>query len=348
MKLNIKALGYETASRLGIPLIQKMFFSDYVTIVMYHGVLRTPLKFYDWCFIDEGSFRSQIKYLKKNFEVIRLSEVNEWLRSGTKGRPAAVITFDDGYQNNYDVAFPILCEEKLPAAIFLTTGFIDTNDTIWSCRLHYAFTKTSKRMFEWNRLEFDISGKTEKANALTVIKEKLKKMPSKQMIAGVREIVMALNVRPEEGIDIGSAYRMLNRKAINSMASSGLIEFGAHTCSHPILSRMTTLEQEEEIKRSIDAVKEITGSPCRLFAYPDGGIGDYGNDTIRILQDSGITTAVTTINSYNDDSTSLMELRRYGIGADTTMATFKLMVHHVISFVKGIVRNGRNLTSNGY
>lgn len=347
MKFNIKTLGYEAASRLPLPFIQKKFFNDHINIVMYHGVLRKPLPVYDWGFIDEGIFRNQMRYLKRHFEVIRLSEINERLGSVGMGRPVAVITFDDGYQNNYDVAFPVLIEEQLPATIFLTTGFIGTDGTIWPCLLHHAISNTSKAFFAWNGAEYNIETPEDKALALMDIKGKLKKMPYSQMISEVRKIILNLDGNPDEGIGKGSPYSMLSIEAIRSMAGSGLIEFGAHTHTHPILSRMSSVEQEEEIERSINAVSEITGSMCRLFAYPNGGVGDYDSETVRMLQSCGITTAVTTIEGHNDSKTSLMELKRYGIGANTSLANFKLLVHNIIPHMKSLGWSRRKVTESG-
>ena len=77
-------------------------------IFMYHAVVRSPIEVYDWCFIDEYSFRSQVKYLKKHFEVISLSEAVERLGNGKIYQPTTVITFDDGFQNNYDIVLVLL------------------------------------------------------------------------------------------------------------------------------------------------------------------------------------------------------------------------------------------------
>ena len=108
------------------------------------GLLRIPSWSNDWCFVDEHSFRMQIEYLKKHFEIISLSEAVGRMEKGEIKRPTAVITFDDGYQNNYDVAFPILCRERIPATIFLTTGLINTNDTVWYCRFNLALSQTQR------------------------------------------------------------------------------------------------------------------------------------------------------------------------------------------------------------
>jgi peptidoglycan/xylan/chitin deacetylase (PgdA/CDA1 family) len=127
---------------------------------------------------------------------------------------------------------------------------------------------------------------------------------------------------------------MLNRNAIAEMVASELIEFGAHTHQHAILSRLSEEERFSEIRQSIDAIYELTGRRCRSFSYPNGRMGDYDWDSINHLMACGIQMAVTTIAGPNNRTTPVMELRRYGVGADLPMAEFQLIVHHVISKVQ--------------
>jgi peptidoglycan/xylan/chitin deacetylase (PgdA/CDA1 family) len=112
------------------------------------------------------------------------------------------------------------------------------------------------------------------------------------------------------------------------MNQSGLFEFGAHTHSHPILGRLSFEECKNEIQMSVKQVEELSGRACRFFAYPFGGRGDYNQHSIDILRRLGICAAVTTQTGANDDKTPLLELRRYGAGANDDVAVFQLKVHH--------------------
>lgn len=299
---------------------------DQLIILMYHGVVQTPLKVYDWCFLDESSFRSQMKYLKSHFEVISLSSAAELLRNEGIHRPTAVITFDDGLQNNYDVAFPILREEGLPATIFLTTGLVNTNDTLWYCRLNLALSETNRHSLVWDGGSFDLSGPGLKAEAASVLEDRLKKFSHPALLSELRKIILDLGDDPDRPMEVGSPFRMLSHEMITEMAASGLIEFGAHTHSHAILSLLSTEERREEIESSITAVNELTGRPCKFFAYPNGRREDYNTEIIRLLESLGVRVSVTAIEGYNDETSSLMELRRCGIGANLGMSGFKWKV----------------------
>ncbi len=297
-----------------------------LTIYAYHAVVQTPLEVYDWCFIDARSFRRQVRYLKRHFEVVSLSEAVERLSNGQIGRPTAVITFDDGFQNNYEVAFPILRELGLPATVFLITGLVNTADTVWFCRLHRALSVTRKASLEWDGTHFDLTGPLARAATCAEAQARLKRLPHPRLLDKVRRIIVELGDDPDHPITASSPYRMLGREAILEMARSGLVEFGAHGVSHAILSLLPSEERYHEIKRSSKAVRELTGRPCQLFAYPNGQALDYDAESIKILKACGVRAAVTAIAGPNETKTPVMELKRCGIGANLSMTDFKRIV----------------------
>ena len=294
-----------------------------LTILMYHAVIRALLPVYEWCFVDAAAFRSQMLYVKQRFRVLTLSEAVERLKHGKIDRPTVVLTFDDGFQNNYDVAFPILRDAGIPATVFLTTGLVSTNDTVWFCRLNRALAETRKTSLAWDGCRFALAGLGAKAKVASTIKARLKELPHAQLLTELRTIVLRLGDDPDRPVAVGSTFHMLDRAAIVAMADSGLFEFGAHTHSHAILSLLTPQERHDEIVRSITTVHKLTGRPCTLFAYPNGRAQDYDVGDIAILESCGVRVAVTAIAGPNDSQTSVMELRRYGIGANLSLEGFK-------------------------
>ncbi len=329
-------LGCKFLANTGTPeLLHRLVYQDQLTVIMYHGITQDPLMVDDWCFITEASFRTQMDYLGKYFEILSLSEAVGRMARGEIKRPAAVITFDDGYQNIFDVAFPVLCMKRIPATVFLATGFTDTNDTVWYGRINLALCKTRKTQFEWEGSRFDLATPELKAKASAVLQEYLKKLEYSKLMAALRRIVLELGDDPDASVETGSPFRMLDKKAIGEMAASGIIEFGAHTHRHAILSHLSEEERKNEIGQSIRAVHDLTGQPCKYFAYPNGRAGDYNCETIKDLRICGIQAAVTTISGPNNRSTPVLELKRYGVGANLPMAEFQLMVHHFIPRMPG-------------
>jgi hypothetical protein len=204
---------------------------------------------------------------------------------------------------------------------------------LWHCLLNLALSQTRKPRIEKDGFKFDLSTLDLKAKASAAIQESLKELPPAQLMVEIRNIIVELDGNPDCSVEVGSPYRMLSKNAVAEMVASGLIEFGAHTHRHTILSRVSGEERLNEIKRSIEAVRELTGRPCKCFAYPNGRMGDYDSDSIQHLKACGIDMAVTTTAGPNNKMTPAMELKRYGVGADLPMARFQLMVHHFITKV---------------
>jgi peptidoglycan/xylan/chitin deacetylase (PgdA/CDA1 family) len=332
-----KAMGSYVLSAAGLPrLLHSQFYRRQLTILMYHGVVRTPLPVEDLCFIEERSFRAQVAYLKQHLCVLPFSVAVERLKRDAIDQPSVVLTFDDGYQNNCDIAFPILRDYGVPATIFLTTGLIDSTDTIWFCRLIQALSRTRKQSIQWAQTDLDISGPVQKARVSLVLQQSLKEYPPSSINSMLSEIYDKLGAWPEPAFEAGSPFQMLSSGAIQSMLSSGLIEFGAHTHTHPILSLIPRDERHKEIAQSLQIVSQLTGERCKLFAYPNGRAQDYDEYCMELLKLSDVEAAVSTIAGHNDASTPVMELRRYAVGPNITTPYFQLLVHHFIHKVRGI------------
>jgi len=192
-----------------------------------------------------------------------------------------------------------------------------------------GFQRTSEATLEWRGSRFDLAGSQAKARAAAVLQSRLKALAYPLLWSELSSMIQALGDDPRAPIETGSPYRMLSPDAVAEMAASGLVEFGAHAHTHSILSLLAPEEQQEEIQRSLAAVQALTGRRCTWFAYPNGRMGDYDARVIGMLEASGVGAAVTTIAGPNDARTPVLELKRYGIGPDSTMARFQLMVHHV-------------------
>jgi peptidoglycan/xylan/chitin deacetylase (PgdA/CDA1 family) len=283
----------------------------------------------DWSFVWERHFREQMRYLKKHCHVVPLRDVPRVVGAAAR-RPCVALTFDDGFQNNYGVALPILQELDLPATVFLATDFIGSDDTPWFCRVNEALSLTSLTRLDWDGETYDLSSPGRRAEAQARFQVRLKAFRHSELLEKTAQLVAALGDRPDKPIPRGSPYRMLAAAEVAEMAGTGLIEFGAHTCSHAILSGLSPAERCREISASLAAVERLTGAPCTLFAYPNGRAVDYGPLDVATLRDRKIDVAVTTVKGPNDRSVSALEMRRYMIGASTPFAQFKLIAHHVM------------------
>jgi peptidoglycan/xylan/chitin deacetylase (PgdA/CDA1 family) len=326
----IKSLAYGLGALAGVPrLFHRTLVSDGATILMYHAVTHEPLRVMDWAFVQERRFRDQMLYLKRHCRVVPLRDLPAAIHAGAR-QPVVALTFDDGFQNNYSVAFPILRELDLPATIFLATDFVDSDETPWFCRVNDALSRTSKERLEWDGQTYDLSTARSRAETHAQLQLEMKKFKPEALVERTVQLAAELGDCARKSIPRGSPYRMLETHEIREMAATGLMEFGAHGCSHSVLSGLAESERKREIITSIAAVERLAGSRCRLFAYPNGRVSDYGPSDLAALRENEITAAVTTVAGPNYPSVPPLEMRRYCIGAGTPLSQFKLMTHHVL------------------
>ena len=226
MKTKSKILIKRALSWHKIPkIIRRGIAPNSLSIVTFHGIVDKPLPFQD-C---KSFFEKQLKYLKDNFEAVKFSNAIILLEENKIKGLMASINFDDGYQNNFSIAFPILEKLQLPATIFLTTHFVDSQETIWFCKLLLALANTKKKILEWDNDCYPILTSKEKTQTSTIVRKKLIDLPHPELLSEVDKIVQKLTGKRDLSISNESPFKILTIKQIRELKKSGLIEFGVHT-----------------------------------------------------------------------------------------------------------------------
>jgi peptidoglycan/xylan/chitin deacetylase (PgdA/CDA1 family) len=300
-----------------------------LAILLYHAVVRRALEIEEFCFIREEEFRQQVDALRRRFRLVSLEEGARLLAAGELSEPAVALSFDDGFLDNFEVAYPVLAAASAPATVFVCTDLLDTTRALWYCRLHEALTRTTREHIDWDGRRYDLDGAPARARTASTLKGALKRLRPPELETTVDEIVRFLVPQARAGDAADPRFRLLTRAAMREMTRDGLVDFGAHTGSHAILSKLSAAEQSCEIERSIREVSAVTGKPCRLFAYPNGTFEDYDASTVAILREAGITVAVTAEKGLNDRSTPPLELLRYAIGGEPSMPRFDAVVRQL-------------------
>ncbi len=254
-------------------------------------------------------FERQMDYLAHNFNVCDLETAVDRLRRADVPENAVVVTFDDGYRDNYLNAFPILKHFSIPATIFLATDAIDTGKVLWHDRIFGAFRKTQKAFLDMpGRMarRYSLTTSAEKLVAQNEVLGLLRVLGGRDRLRVIDEVVSKLGVSEDSaaGEDL-----MLTWDQIRAMQKSG-IAFGSHTVTHPILSVLSVEEARAEIQQSKSIIEKELGTPISSFAYPNGSKKDYSDEIVEIVQEAGYSCAVTTIFGTNDSARQLFELRR--------------------------------------
>ena len=150
----------------------------YAVIFMYHGVTATRdmRTNHFGKHVHVELFKEQIECISRNFKIVPLDDLVVKLRNDTLTENSAVITFDDGYRNNFSVAYPVLKSFRAPATIFLTTGFIDSERWFWTDKLEYVImnTQTAALILKSLATTFDLTNLPLKRKAIAEIKKRLK------------------------------------------------------------------------------------------------------------------------------------------------------------------------------
>ncbi len=330
----IKELLFNTCAALGTHQALLRLTRSKLLIVMYHGVINEPLPLPCWWQLSYDQFFWQIKYLNKNYAVLPLQEVVHKLRTGEKlPDNTAVITFDDGFENNYTLAYPLLKAMNIPAVVYVVTDFIGTKKLLWLDELFMLFLETTQNSIDLKdfglRL-FNIASIKNKQHSLYRICEHLKKIPPDQKDTLLQHIRLHLNKKKETS-DYAKHFKLLSWEQIGEMKRNSMIDFGAHSCTHEILSQLNEDQLIHEIKDSCHKINP--GAPA-LFAYPNGRRQDFNTRAKIILKNSNVVCAVSTISGLNSANDDLLELKRISIGNDTTRARFKLLCSGFIDAMK--------------
>ena len=255
-------------------------------------------------------FEAQVRYLARHYKVVGLAEITRRLEEGAPSEPVVAITFDDGYQDNYRNAFPILQRYGVPATIFLTTGSIDSGEPLWFERMAEAIQTAGQEFFD---LEIDIPRRfwlrteAERLQAHNEIFRVLRRFDDTERRYWVDVVLRRLRA-PEVSKRRGG---MLTWDQIRLMKAGG-IDFGGHTVTHPFLSKLTATEASWEVSECKRRIEAELQSPVDYFAYPNGREEDFAASNKDLLRAAGYRAAVTTIWGINDRSTDRMELRRGG------------------------------------
>jgi peptidoglycan/xylan/chitin deacetylase (PgdA/CDA1 family) len=293
-----------------------------LAIVMYHGVTATPLPAANWCQLAAEEFARQLDYLKQHYTLLPLREAVDRLLHRKPLPPSpAVLTFDDGFRNVFTTAYPLLERHQAPATVFLVTGLIGTRQPAWPEQLFHAVVRSPDAMVEFEGRTLSLGTAPERAAAYRQLARALKALPQERKEVCLETLLRALG--GPHPVDLDSPLASLDWPEIETMHGSGLIEFGSHTHTHPILSRCRVDRQEQELRLSRDLIRERLGR-ADLFAYPNGEAGDFTTETQQLLRDLGYVCAVATQPGLNDSTGDRYALRRVHVGADTDLRAFRL------------------------
>lgn len=289
--------GFDLFSTIGLPRL---------SILIFHRVhART-----DSIFPHEPDairFERLMRFVSRIFRVMTLGEAVTCLANDSLPSRALVITFDDGYADNAEVALPILQRCGLTASFFVSTGFLDGgrmwNDSVIECLRACPHWELDLKSFGLGR--FALTGPAERRRVIETLLPRIKYLSLAEREDAITRLQQLC------GVAALPTNLMMRSEQLRAMHRSGM-EIGAHTVKHPILTTLSTAEAEYEITQGRRQLESIIDAPIDMFAYPNGKPSrDYDYSHVLLLKDLGFRGAVSTAPGVGRSGDDLFQLPRF-------------------------------------
>lgn len=254
--------------------------------------------------------------VEAGFEVLTLDEVPQRMARGSSGRPFACFTFDDGYRDNFEHAYPIFKRLGVPFSVYVPTDYADGKGDLWWLMLERIIASTTRLSVEigGQRETFACRSVAEKDAAFDDLYWRLRRMREVDARAVVANLAAAYGFSSEALC----RELMMGWDEIRALSADPLVTIGAHTCRHLALGKLGAQEARREMVDSIARIETELGRPCRHFSYPYGCETSAGPREFALARELGITTAVTTRKGLvqREHADALTELPRFSLNGD--------------------------------
>lgn len=319
---------------LGLFGLSRFLHRRKLLVLTYHSVVDVGQDVVQRCpflyrnAVTATQFRKQLTFLRKRYTVVDSNDFREILSDRIAGPEyAALLTFDDGLSNNATVAAPILAESNTPAVFFLPTAFVDDSH---EPRLHWT-EALAARLFEDSRRYIPlISTRIPEVSPLNNSYDSI-----------LRDCITFLRTLPEADrnerlrpMDLSSvdAARYPADKHGSSILQTmtwddvkqlpSCIELGSHSHSHASLANLPCENVQSELVVSKGRIEEVTGKPCRLFAYPYGSAIDVSKALYPLVEEAGYAAAFTQFPGLNSIGANPFALKRINVPGLPTLPMF--------------------------
>ncbi|MGB3512084.1 MAG: polysaccharide deacetylase family protein [Microcoleaceae cyanobacterium] len=287
--------------------------------------------------VSPQNFAEHLQILSKSYHLVSLRELVKQLCEGQVKHHSVAITFDDGYADNLHEAKPLLEKYGIPATVFVTAGKIGQNQEFWWDDLERILLKTvhlpeklaltiNSQSYNWELGESahldQITSLQYLINNWNVVKTD-NPTPRHQIYRSLCSLLGPLSTETRGKIlqeivhwaQIDSSgrlsHRALTETEVQQLAKDGLVEVGAHSINHPVLSSISQPEQELEIHQSRKKLESILGHSVTSFAYPYGTKSDYNSQTVATVKNLGFDCACSNFAEVVWRGSDRFELPRF-------------------------------------
>jgi peptidoglycan/xylan/chitin deacetylase (PgdA/CDA1 family) len=251
-------------------------------------------------------FDRQVKWLKENFDVLSEDQLLPALREpGSYRNRYAALTFDDGYLDNYTLAFPVLRARSAPAIFFICPGLIENRKVGWWDAIAYLVKKSQRSAITVRGTTLSLGA--DKQATIQRLTTWMKLQPARDTAGLVPELARACDVElPDPALQ---DRQFMTWEQLREVSRNG-VGIGSHTFTHRVLGTLDEQAQEWELKESKRALETRLKRPVRTLAYPVGGYEHFTPQTMRIANNAGYECAFSAQTGYNLPGAHPFNVRR--------------------------------------
>jgi peptidoglycan/xylan/chitin deacetylase (PgdA/CDA1 family) len=279
-------------------------------ILMYHHIaeVRSDASVLN---VSPRHFAEQLEVLHREARPMRLDQLTAMLKASSLPTRAVAITLDDGYADNLTNAKPLLDRFDIPATVFVTAGSKEMGPEFWWDELERllllpgAFPKIFELSLSGEAMQWDL-GESAVYTSVDWLPFRHWKIwedpptprhglyqvlcPLLKLMSGTEQqnVIHQIRCLAQERVQGFDAHRRMTSEEVAAIAEGHLIEVGAHTMTHPMLSRLSAEAQHSEIEGGRDYLEELVNRRVHAFAYP---YGDYSRETLRLVRNGGFDCA---------------------------------------------------------
>lgn len=320
-----KNIIFPIITKMGIEKILSRFSKNNNLILCFHGVsyLNSSI---NKRHMNVTQFELLMVYLKKNFDIVSVQDI--FIENSTNKKRIA-ITFDDGYLNNYSIAWPILKKYKLPATFYITTECFEIEDyCLWPEIFDVLKIGKINQKFVFNHEDFHfINNQLVNCNTNILIYDYVKQMGDERQSA-FDDFILKYDIKGILKTINPELVRFCSKVQIKEMSNSELIEIGSHTHRHYNLSNINTELAVLELKKSKEILEDIIGKPVVSIGYPDG---DYSDKIKALAEEIGYKYQLAVSFLEKSDVTDNRIRSRYSISNSTSLETNKILINSQFS-----------------
>jgi peptidoglycan/xylan/chitin deacetylase (PgdA/CDA1 family) len=256
---------------------------------MYHRV--ATLESDPWRLaVGPDRFEEHMRLLRERFSPIALADLVAALDGGTLRARSVAVTFDDGYRDNLTEGKPLLARHDVPGTVFVVSRYVGSDRDFW-----------------WDELDLLCRRPAAVAAGLDyrTTWERLQALPLDERVAELDALWTSI------GRDPPAETSPLTAAELVELAADGLVEVGAHTATHAVLSRLGRSDQLEEIRSSRQSLERILGRPVTTFSYPHG---EYDEVSPGCVREAGLSCACTSRPEAATRRTDPFRIPRLAVG----------------------------------